>query len=318
MRPFRDRNPTVIGAAGLAVIAVLMLGAFQIENLPLVGGGTTYRAAFRDASGLAPDNEVRVAGVKVGTVTDVGLASNAAGPYVRVQFRIDGDVRLGSNSEAEIRIKTILGQKYLSLTPVGPGRLTEGAEIPVGNTRSPFDVIQAFKGLAKEVEQIDTARLAESFTALSAAFAQTPAGVRTSLASLATVSQAMAARDEQLRTLLTHARAVSAVLVERDDQLRALIRDADVLLQELSRRRGAIHRLLESTNQLAVQLSGVVSDNRAKLEPALNQLRGVLATLQRHRDDLDHTLRSLGPFLSKISTASGNGRWVEVYVRLIA
>ena len=57
----RGRNPLLTGAIGLAVLAGLLVAAFNIDDLPLIGGGTGYAAAFRDASGLAPGNEVRVA-----------------------------------------------------------------------------------------------------------------------------------------------------------------------------------------------------------------------------------------------------------------
>ena len=110
MTPFYERNPKVTGAIGLAVLVALVFGAFHIEDLPLIGGGTGYAAAFRDASGLAPGNEVRVAGVKVGKVSAVRLHREGAAIYVRVEFRIDDrSVRLGTTTGATIRIKTVLG-----------------------------------------------------------------------------------------------------------------------------------------------------------------------------------------------------------------
>ena len=73
MKPFRERNPLIIGGIGLAVLVGLVVAAFHVDDLPLIGGGTTYQAAFRDASGLEAGNEVRVAGVKVGKVDSIGL-----------------------------------------------------------------------------------------------------------------------------------------------------------------------------------------------------------------------------------------------------
>ena len=66
--PFRERNPVIIGAVSLAVIAAFILAAFKAEDLPLIGGGDTYYAAFSEAGGLKPNDEVRVAGVRVGKV----------------------------------------------------------------------------------------------------------------------------------------------------------------------------------------------------------------------------------------------------------
>jgi phospholipid/cholesterol/gamma-HCH transport system substrate-binding protein len=310
------RRPFLTGVVGLAVLAALVLAAFQLDAIASIGD-PAYRAAFRDASGLAPGNEVRVAGVRVGKVTDVGLARGSAGPYVRVRFRLDGGsgVRLGDQTGATIRIKTVLGQKYLALAPAGQGRLREGAEIPLDRTASPFDVMQAVTGLAETFDQIDSKQLATAFGTLAQTFADTPASVKSSLSGLSRLSQTVASRDAELRELLARARSVTAVLAERDEEFRKLVADGDALLREVSRRRDAIHELLVGTNELAKQLSGLVADNRDQLEPALRQLRGVVAILQRNRDNLTKTIEGMGPFVSAFANVVGNGRWFDSYVR---
>jgi len=312
----RERHPALIGAVGLAVLAALVLAAFRLDALGAIGD-PAYRAAFRDASGLAPGNEVRVAGVRVGKVTSVALARAAAGPYVRVDFRLDDDagVRLGDRTGATIRIKTLLGQKFLALAPAGAGRLAEGAEIPLDRTASPFDVVEAVTGLADTVERIDSDQLAAAFDTLSRAFADTPASVSASLTGLSRLSRTVADRDAQVRELLARARAVTAVLAERDEEFRRLVADGDALLREVSRRRDAIAQLLAGTSRLAGQLSGLVADNRAALEPALRRLRGVVAILQRNRDDLTRTIEAMGPFVAAFANVVGNGRWFDSYVR---
>lgn len=314
MKPFRERNPVVLGAAGLAVLAVAVLGAFRIDDLAALGD-RGYRAAFRDASGLATGNEVRVAGVRVGEVTDVTLARDDAGPYVRVDFRLDADVRLGEQTGATIRIKTVLGQKYLAVSPAGPGRLPAGAQIPRERTASPFDVMQAVTGLAGTLDEIDTTQLATALRTLAETFADTPASVRSSLDGLSRLSATIADRDAELRELLARARGVTDVLAQRDEEFRRLVADGDALLTEVSRRRDAIHQLLVGTRDLADELSGLVAENRTQLEPALRRLRAVVAVLQRNRDELELTLQRMGPFIETFANVLGNGRWFDSYLR---
>jgi phospholipid/cholesterol/gamma-HCH transport system substrate-binding protein len=315
MKPFRERNPVVIGSVGLAALAGLVVGAFQLDAITSIGD-PAYRAAFRDASGLAPGNEVRVAGVRVGKVTDVGLARSGPTPYVRVRFRLNRDsgVRLGRDTSATIRIKTVLGQKYLAVHPAGDGRMPTGAEIPVSRTASPFDVLQAVTGLADTIDQIDSEQLGNAFATLAEAFADTPDSVRSSLSGLSRLSRTVAGRDAELRQLLSRARTVTGVLAERDDEFRKLVADGDALLREVSRRRDAIHDLLVGTDRLATQLSGLVADNRARLAPALRQLRDVVAILQRNRDNLTEMLERMGPFVNAFANVVGNGRWFDSYV----
>jgi phospholipid/cholesterol/gamma-HCH transport system substrate-binding protein len=318
-KPFRQRNPRVVGAVSLAVLVALVAVAFKLDDLAALTAAGSYRAAFRDASGLAPGNEVRVAGVRVGKVTDVSLAGarprGSTEPYVRVRFRIDDDgLRLGRETGATIRIKTVLGQKYLALTPAGPGRLAEDAQIPLERTASPFDVVDAVSGLAGTLDEIDTAQLAAAFTTIADTFADTPASVRSSLTGLSRLSKSVAERDAQLRELLVRARSVTAVLAARDDEFRKLVTDGALLLAEVSRRRDAIHNLLVGTDSLSTQLSGLVADNRAQLEPALTELRGVVAILQRNRTNLERTIERMGPFVNAFANVVGNGRWFDSYV----
>ena len=92
--PFRERNPVVVGAVSLAVIALLILAAFRASDLPLIGGGDTYYAAVSEAGGLKANDEVRVAGVRVGKVQAVDLA----GDHVRVEFTVEDTVHLDPGS----------------------------------------------------------------------------------------------------------------------------------------------------------------------------------------------------------------------------
>lgn len=322
--PRRERNPVVVGAVGLLIIAALVLAAFRIDDLPLIGGGTHYQAAFRDASGLAVDNEVRVAGVKVGKVTGVELVTGSSAPnrklpaakqpYVRVSFRIDNEVRLGKETSASIRIKTVLGQKFLALEPTGPGQLAEGAQIPLTRTASPFDVLAALTGLAETVDQIDVEQLAKAFQVLSDTFENTPPHVKASLVGLSRLSRTIASRDTELRQLLSRARGVTQVLAQRSEDFKRLVSDGNLLLTEVKKRKDAIHNLLVATTDLSQQLAGLVSDNKDQLEPALRQLRGVVATLQRNRTNLEQTIKTMAPFVQAFANVLGNGRWFDSYI----
>jgi phospholipid/cholesterol/gamma-HCH transport system substrate-binding protein len=142
---FRERDPVVVGAVSLAVIAAMILAAFKAGDLPLIGGGNTYYAAFHEAGGLKPNDEVRIAGVRVGKVKKVELQ----GAHVEVEFQVSSGAGFGSQTGAAIKVKTLLGAMYLALQPRGPGQLPAGSEIPVTRTTSPFDVVDAFSGLAK-------------------------------------------------------------------------------------------------------------------------------------------------------------------------
>jgi phospholipid/cholesterol/gamma-HCH transport system substrate-binding protein len=305
-----QRNHTVVGAVGLALAVLLLVAAFNVDKLPLIGGGTGYAADFSEAAGLAAGDEVRIAGVKVGSVDGIGLD----GDHVRVRFTVK-DAWVGDQSRAAIKIRTLLGRKYLELDPAGEAELPAGGEIPVQRTTAPYDVLEAFAGLTDTVQAIDTGQLARAFDTVATAFSGTPAQVRASLRGLSALSRTVASRDAALRQLLARTRTVTTVLAARADDFTTLIADANRLLTELRNRRAVIAALLADTTALAVQLTGLVADNRARLAPALAQLHGVVALLNRNQANLDRGIALLAPFVRVFANTVGNGRWFDTYVQ---
>lgn len=313
-RPPRDRNTLRLGITGILVIALLLVLAFNAASLPLIGGGDEYSAAFSEAGGLRDGDDVRIAGVKVGDITGVDLE----GSHVRVDFRVTEAVGFGPDTAASVRIKTLLGEKYVALEPRGSGQMEEGTQIPLERTVSSYDVITAFSDLTQTTERIDTDQLAASLDVLATEFEDTPENVRTALDGLSRLSRTIAGRDERLRELLRSANSVTGTVAERNEAIDLLIRDADLLVAELDRRREAIRTLFTNTNALAKQVTGLVRDNRTELRPALEELKKVLATLQKHEDDLQATIEAMAPFTRLFANTLGNGRWFDTYVQNLA
>jgi phospholipid/cholesterol/gamma-HCH transport system substrate-binding protein len=308
--PFRERNPVIVGAISIAVLAALLLAAFRAEDLPLVGGGNTYYAEFSEAGGLRADDEVRIAGVRVGKVQEIELE----GDKVRVTFRVDTDSGFGEETHAAIKVKTLLGSMYLALEPAGDGQLEEDATIPVERTSSPFDVVEAFSGLAETSAAIDTDQLAASLTTLADLTRNTPEEFRGALRGVSALSETIASRDEEINSLLKNLERVSKVLDDRDQDIIALMRDSDVLFQALVSRREAIHNLLVSTSTLSKELTALVTQSRADLKPALNHLENVVAVLNKNEDNIDNSLRLMAPFYRVFANTLGTGPWFDTYI----
>jgi phospholipid/cholesterol/gamma-HCH transport system substrate-binding protein len=309
MKRLKDRDQASVGAVTLVLLGLALLLAFNAEDLPIIGGGTTYTAEFRESAGLRPGNEVRLAGVKVGVVREVELARNK----VVADFRVN-DVSLRDESTVSIEIKTLLGDKYLALTSAGSAPQSPNETIPLTRTRTPFDIVPAVGKLSDTVEEIDTDQLAKSFATLSDTFANSPKHLRNTLSGLTKLSTTLSTRDDELRTLLSNTATVSKTVADRDAQLRKLFTDASLLLDELSARREAVSDLLSGTTSLAGELSGLVADNQRQLKPALDDLDRVTTILQRNQDNLSASLHSLAPYVRMFNNVIGNGRWFEGYI----
>ena len=310
MKPFRERNPVVIGAISFAILALLFVAAFRAQDLPLIGGGDTYYAEFEESGGLKVNDEVRLAGVRVGKVNSIEIDDGK----VKVGFQIKTDAQFGDETRAAIKVKTILGSMFLSLEPGGEGQLEEEGTIPVERTSSPFDVVDAFEGLAETSADIDTDQLAASLSTLADLTRNTPEEFRAALDGVSALSEVVASRDDEINRLLESLRRVSTVLDARDEDIVGLMRDADILFRALLERREAIHNILISTVTLSKELTALVRQSRADLKPALAHLESVLAVVNKNEDNLDRSLELMAPFYTVFANVFGNGPWWDTYI----
>ena len=203
--PFRERNPVPIGAIGLLSIALVLFLAFNVQSIPLIGGGDHYRAAFSEAGGLIKGDDVRIAGVKVGKVNKVDLAGNR----VLVDFKVTEPAAFGTQTGASRADEDPAGVEVPRARAAGGGQLKEGSEIPLERTVSSYDIVNAFTDLATTSEQIDTDELAKSLTTLATEFKDSPPDVKAALDGLSRLSTPSPSRDGELKRLLASANSVS-------------------------------------------------------------------------------------------------------------
>ncbi|MCO6006025.1 MCE family protein [Actinoallomurus purpureus] len=306
MRPFRERNPLPIGIAGLATAGLATLLAFNLQHF---AGGTTYSAAFSEAAGLKPGEEVRIAGVKVGKVSSVDLD----GDHVKVKFT--ASAHFGTQTRAQIKIKTLLGSHFLSLDPKGPGRQPTDHEIPLSRTTAPYEVVPALQDASAQLGQIDTKQLAKAMDTLTQTMEGSPENVRRTLAGLQKISRAVSSRDDELNQLLKHSSNVTSLLASRSGDLAVLVQNGGLLLQEINDRRTVIDQLLTGTVSLSQQITATINENQATLGPTLQNLHRVVQILQRNQGNLEKALQAMGPFGNETADLTGSGRWFDVYIQ---
>ncbi|MEU7812814.1 MCE family protein [Pseudonocardia sp. NPDC049154] len=308
---FRDKNPVVVGAVGLAAILVV-LGLALNSTALLNIGGTGHSALFSEAGGLKEGDPVKVGGFDIGRVTAVELD----GPDVRVDFRVtDPEVVLGSQTSAAVSVATVLGDKFLKLTPAGDGELDGADPIPRTRTAAPYDLPDALSTLTTKSEDIDVDRLSTALDTVSETLDGKGPQLRTAVDGVGRLSQTIASRDAQLRELLGHAQQVTGVLAERSDQVKLLITDGNLLLGELQQRQRDISALLANASALAAELNGLVADNREQIGPALDRLNEALEILQQNEDNIAKILKGAVGYATGVGEAVGNGPFFNAYVQ---
>ncbi|CAJ1580522.1 MCE family protein [[Mycobacterium] wendilense] len=308
MKSFAERNPFVIGLVGIVGVALLVLAALNYQQLPGFNQGKTYSAHFDDAGGLYDGAEVQVSGFASGKVTGISLD----GQQVLVKFKVNKNLRLGDRTEAAIKTKTVLGTKYLDVIPRGDGRLED--TIPVDRTTSPYQLPDALGDLTMTISGLNTDQLSDSLRVLSDTFADTPADLRVAVEGVARFSDVLNEKDAQLRELLANANKSTGVLAERSEQVVTLVGSTNALLAELQSQSAALDQISGNISTLSRQLRGFIAENRETMQPALEKLNGVLATIDNRRDKVAKSLNMLSTYAFSLGETVASGPFFKSYI----
>lgn len=299
------RGATLIRAGLIGALLVVMVIAVGLspERIGNWFNGIRYAAVFTEAGGLTAGADVKIAGVKVGTVDAVSLSHGDA----RVDFTIRSGVGLGTQTTAHIRTGTLLGQRILTLESYGDGTMRPRAVIPASRTSSPYSLTEAVSDLTSNTGGTDLSMLNESLDTLSDTINQVAPQLGPTFDGLTRLSASINGRNAQVGTLLEHAADVTKILAQRSQQVNTLLLDGNDLLAVLVERRQAIVSLLNDTSALAKQLDGLVKDNESKLAPTLEKLNSLTDVLQRNRDNINKALPGLSKYEVTVGETVANG-----------
>ncbi|MGH3764888.1 MAG: MCE family protein [Pseudonocardiaceae bacterium] len=297
------------------IVVALATGlvALTIANVTLTAK-ISYLARFTDVSGLLVGDDVRIAGVRVGTVDSIELVDRRV---AQVGFSVDSSQRLPVSVTASVLYRNLIGQRYLALArgagPVGQS-LPPGGLIPVGHTRPPLNLTALFNGFKPLLVGLDP----EQLNRLSWEIVQVLQGqggtVESLLASTSSLTRDIADRDRVVGELITNLNAVLDTVNARDEQLSALILQLQRLVSGLAADREPIGQAIVSIDQLAGTTAGLLSDARPPLRDDIAGLGALSTNLAGSERVIDSVLRFLPEKLIKLSRAGSYGSWFNFYL----
>jgi virulence factor Mce-like protein len=303
-RPVEEYNKIWLGTVSLAVIAVTVGAIMGIGHLSL--GQTRYRGEFAQAAQISAGDPVTVAGINVGEVNGVALA----GDHVALTFTVRNNMHLGAQTRAAIKLTTLLGRRYLELSPAGGGELDDRT-IALKNTAVPYNLQGALADATTTFEQVDADRIAQSMSTLSHGLAGVPDALPKALANVKALADIVAARREQIGSLLKNVDTITAMIRDQKANLGALVIQGRDLLSEITTRSAAVHRLFDSATALITTIKSILND-----EPSINAM---LANLQKFsgmvaKNDalLRGFLQSTPMAFRNMANASGSGTALDI------
>jgi phospholipid/cholesterol/gamma-HCH transport system substrate-binding protein len=309
MRSFRERDPIRIGMVSIIGLGILFVFVFELKKLPFIARSYKLTAEFADAAGLIPDNEVRVAGIKVGRVSKVELGSDR----VFVSMAIARGVKIPNDATAEISLKTILGTKFVVINATGSGAsLKEGDRIPLDRTTIPFEIYQIGNTAVDLLTDVNGKQLNQAFDALADATADPKRNLAGTLHGAAKVLETLGGKRGSIEEIITKGEQILATLDSSSPAIEAIIEHSNVVMEVLARRRATVRTLLQNTDRLAAQLGGLLRDKRPQLDTILDDLHATLKIVDASLGQLEEALRIIGPSSEAFARITHNGRWASI------
>ncbi|GAB2860221.1 hypothetical protein GCM10027074_29240 [Streptomyces deserti] len=312
------------GTAAWTAVGALLLSGCEVNgwyDVPLPGGaaadGHAYHVTveFRDVLDLVPQSAVKVNDVTVGAVEKVELA----GWHARVRLRIADSVKLPANAVAELRQTSILGEKYVALSPppgAAPiGRLGDGDRIPLSRSGRNPEIEEVLSALSALLNGGGVAQLKTITVELNKALEGRENRVKSLLKELDTF---LGGLDDQRMEIVRALKGIDRLAKRLGKEKKTIATAVDTMppaLKVLADQRRDLTKMLTALSKLGKTGTRVVNASRDDTVANLRQLRPILQQLNKAGDDLPNSLELLTTYpFPRNATDAIKGDYVNLKV----
>jgi phospholipid/cholesterol/gamma-HCH transport system substrate-binding protein len=311
VRRYRRR---LIGFAVFMATAVAMTWmVFATLQREVAGPTNTYSAIFTDVSGMAPGDDVRVAGVRVGRVDKIELA----GTLAKVTFRVQRNQVLYTNTIASVTYQNIIGQRYLGLSqgPAGDQTpLPNLGQLPKERTNPSLDLSYVLNGFEPLFTQLDANQVDNLANAIIEALQGDSGSILVLTTQASALAETLAGPDQVLGDLIANLNQLTSSLAAQNTNLQTMIREARGAMAELANRRETLVASVGSINSTAGRLATVINNITPDLQEFVGRQPGFLDYgLHDGRQRLAYMAANL-PFLIKgLARITQEGSYMNAY-----
>ncbi|MEV0247560.1 MCE family protein [Nocardia sp. NPDC050712] len=286
------------GALGILAAVLGLLVSAVLYAAPF--GSTVYVADLRNSGGVRSGDEVRIAGIKVGTVTAVRLS----GDHVELHFRVADDIPVGDTSEVEVKLLTPIGGHYLALRPAGAKPL--GREhIPRERTMTPFELTDVLEQSVPALEGIDGTALRATITEINRALLGQPDAVRNLLGSVNDLTGLLADRTDQLDRALDVTDEYVGAIAADEAVLLNFVRKLGVIAVQLGTQKHSVSATFQLLRRLAAVVHRPITGFEQALEPAITDLDDIITKVLASQNHIDEVIVTIKDFLGELATLLG-------------
>ncbi|WP_181780559.1 MCE family protein [Pseudonocardia pini] len=276
------------------------------------GDKTAYSARFTDVNGLLVGDDVRIAGVTVGSVDKIEIVDRSE---AQVDFSVDSALAVPQSVTASVLYKNLIGQRFLSLAQgAGGGRLAAGGTIPATQTRPPLNLTTLFNGFTPLFQGLDPQQVNQLSTEIVSTLQGEGGTVESLLAGTASLTGTLADRDQVIGQVIDNLNSVLDTVNGHDDQLDQLVISLRQLVAGLAEDREPIGRAIESLGDLTETTGGFVGEAREPLRRDIAALGDLAGQLDQAEPTIERLLQFAPGKLNTISRAASYGSWFQFYL----
>lgn len=274
---------------------------------------TSYRAFFTDASNLVSGDEVRDAGVRVGTVTGVSLSG---GRRALVTFTVSSSVPLTTTTSVAIRYRNLIGQRYLAVVDGPPGGSTLPAGGQVMRTENALNLTTLFNGFRPLLQGLSPGDLNTLSYDLVRMLQGEGGTVDALLNHVGSLSNTLADHDALIGSAISDLDQVLGPVTQHDRQLSSLVLNLQHFVSGLSQDRNAIGASLAGINSLTRVTGSLLQQARPALKTDIAQLGRLAEKLDSTQSErLIHHFLNYTPFKMQVAIPEVTyGAFLNFYV----
>ncbi|MEV3927114.1 MCE family protein [Actinomadura coerulea] len=283
------RLSTPLVAAGLAaVVAAVVLVALRDP------GGTRITVYFQTAVGVYKGSDVRVLGVKVGTVDSV----RAEGTRVRTVVTVDRGVDVPAGAKAVAVAPSLVADRYVQLTPAytsGP-KMAAGAVIPAERTATPMELDKVYDSIRRLAADLGPQGLNRdgALSRLLETGAENLNGngrdIRTTTERMAQAARTLSGSQNDLFATIRGLQTFTTMLKSGDGQVREAERQLADVSGFLADDREELDAALRALAEALARVKVFVHDNRRQIAGNVGKLAGITRLLVKQRRSLAEAL----------------------------
>lgn len=288
----------------VAAALVVVFGEFRFAS------GHTYHANFTTASKLKSGQDVRIAGVPVGTVKSVSLAPDNS---VDVEFDVNKRYQLYTSTRAVIRYENLVGDRYLEITS-GPGELRKLAPGgTVTDTEPALDLDALLGGLRPVLKGLDGEKINQISSAVIELLQGQGGALSDMLANTSAFTTDLAAREQLIGDVIANLNTVLATVDEKSVQFDKSVDQLQQLVTGLAENADPIAGAIPPLASAEADLTDMLVKGRRPVQGVLENLRPLVTTLDERKADVNETLEPLAENYLRLNALGAYGSFFNIY-----